>query len=227
MDAIPVHMINGAWGLLAVGLFASPSRLETVLGHSNHVGFFYSFGHNGADGLLLAAQIVGMLFILGWVMCIMLPFFVWLDWRGWFRSDPLEEIVGLDTSYHGGLMLGGEDQINPEYVSAFNKRREENVRRRSERNPNISNTLLSEFDHEEENFSGEMDKSGGSTNGVSTKFQTEDAPRSFDAAALEAAVEKSEKLSRSFDSSACEAALEKPVPEQPEAVVGNGVSIDL
>lgn len=70
-------------------------------------------------------------------------------------SDPLEEIVGLDTSYHGGLMLGAEDTINPEYVSAFNKRREENVRRRSVKNPNISNTVLEEFDHEEEHYSSE------------------------------------------------------------------------
>ncbi|CAB9512990.1 Ammonium transporter 1 member [Seminavis robusta] len=160
VDAIPVHMLNGAWGLIAVGLLASPKRLYAAYGHSDHVGFFYSFSHNGADGLLLAAQIVGILFIIGWVMIIMLPFFVWLDWRGWFRSDPLEEIVGLDTSYHGGLMLGGEDDINPEYVSAFNKRREENVRRRSGRNPNISNTVLTEFDHEDdpESYGGYEDE---------------------------------------------------------------------
>ena len=128
----------------------APSQLEAAIGHSNHVGFFYSFSHTGADATLLAAQIVGTLWIFGWIFCIMLPFFVWLDWRGWFRSDPLEEIVGLDTSYHGGLMLGGEDQISPEYVTAFNKRREENVRSKSERNPHISNTVLSEFDHDDD-----------------------------------------------------------------------------
>lgn len=150
VDAIPVHMFNGAWGLIAVGLFAAPTRLEDAYGESEHVGLFYSFSHNGADGRLLAAQIVGMLFILGWVMAIMLPFFVWLDWKGWFRSDPLEEIVGLDTSYHGGLMLGGEEKIGPEHVSAFNARREENVRRRSLKNPHISNTILEEYDHEQE-----------------------------------------------------------------------------
>lgn len=145
-------MINGAWGLISVGLFAQPSRLQVAFNRSEHVGFFYSFNHTGADATLLAAQIVGMLFILAWVMCIMLPFFVWLDWKGWFRSDPLEEIVGLDTSYHGGLMLGGEDQINPEYVSAFNKRREENLRHRSMTNPNISNTVLEEFDHDDHHY---------------------------------------------------------------------------
>ena len=120
-------MINGAWGLIAVGLFASPGRLEAAIGHSEHVGFFYSFGHNGVDGVLLAAQIVGMMFIFGWVMFTMLPFFVWLDMKGWFRSDPLDEIIGLDTSYHGGCVLGANtEKIGPEYIAAMEKRKEAN-----------------------------------------------------------------------------------------------------
>jgi Amt family ammonium transporter len=161
VDAIPVHMVNGAWGLIGVGLFASPARLAHAYGHSDHVGFFYSFSHGGADATLLACQLVGMLFILGWVMCIMLPFFVWLDWKGWFRSDPLEEIVGLDTSYHGGLMLGTEDHINPEYVSAFNKRRQENIRRRSGTNHHVQATVLEDYDdHAQDDHShgDEIDK---------------------------------------------------------------------
>jgi hypothetical protein len=68
---------------------------------------------------------VGIMFIIGWVVTIMLPYFVWLDWNGWFRSDPLEEIVGLDTSYHGGLALLGENEVNPEYITAYKKRQEE------------------------------------------------------------------------------------------------------
>jgi hypothetical protein len=40
----------------------------------------------------------------------------------------LEEIVGLDTSYHGGVILGDSD-CQPEYISAFNRRREEKKRR--------------------------------------------------------------------------------------------------
>jgi ammonium transporter, Amt family len=65
VDAIPVHMFNGAWGLMAVGLWASPGRLLEAYGHNRHVGLFYSFTHHGADGTLLACQIVGMLFIVG------------------------------------------------------------------------------------------------------------------------------------------------------------------
>jgi hypothetical protein len=42
----------------------------------------------------------------------------------------LEEIVGLDTSYHGGAVLGDSD-CQPEYITAFNERREKKKRRRS------------------------------------------------------------------------------------------------
>jgi hypothetical protein len=44
---------------------------------------------------------IGLLFIIGFVTAIMLPFFFFLQYMGWFRSDPLEEIVGLDLRYTG------------------------------------------------------------------------------------------------------------------------------
>lgn len=129
-DAIPVHGLCGLWGLISVGLFASPTRLERSYGHANHPGLFYSWMQGKSDFRLLGMELLGIVMIIGWVMCIMLPFFIWLDWRGWFRSDPLEEIVGLDTSYHGGLALlannAGEDAVCPEYISAYTKQRSEN-----------------------------------------------------------------------------------------------------
>lgn len=125
VDAIPVHMFNGGWGMISVGLFASPSHLLAAYGRNTHAGWVY----DGADPTLLGVELVGFLFICGWVMVIMLPFFVWLDWKGWFRSDPLEEIVGLDTSYHGGLTLAGPEEVNPEYISAYQQQRS-NLRRR-------------------------------------------------------------------------------------------------
>jgi ammonium transporter, Amt family len=127
VDAIPVHLVNGMWGLLAVGFLASPSRLDVVYPsrHEDYVGLFYTFASNHPNARLLGSQMVGLLFILGWVMVIMLPFFVWLDWKGLFRSDPLEEIVGLDTSYHGGLALLKDGDVNPEYISAFKRQKAE------------------------------------------------------------------------------------------------------
>mmetsp|Transcript_23669 Transcript_23669/g.33061 ORF Transcript_23669/g.33061 Transcript_23669/m.33061 type:complete len:289 (+) Transcript_23669:537-1403(+) len=124
VDAIPVHLANGVWGVLSVGLFASPARLEDSYGVSKHVGWFYSWGKGSADAHLLAAQIAGVVFIISWVTVIMLPFFVWLSWKGWFRSDELEELVGLDRSYHGEGLAMHAEEVNLEYVNAFNKQRE-------------------------------------------------------------------------------------------------------
>mmetsp|Transcript_28338 Transcript_28338/g.47023 ORF Transcript_28338/g.47023 Transcript_28338/m.47023 type:complete len:538 (-) Transcript_28338:125-1738(-) len=140
VDAIPVHMLNGMWGLLAVGLLASPSKLELAYGEERpHVGWLYSWSRGSGDARLLAAQIVGIIWIIGWCVGVMMPFFVWLDWKGWFRSDPLEEIVGLDTSYHGGLILmGGDESVNPEYISQFKKQRNDMRQRRTSKLNNAS-----------------------------------------------------------------------------------------
>jgi len=137
VDAIPVHMVNGMWGMIAVGFLACPRHLNMAYGTEiEHVGWFYSLSRGSADARLLAAQIVGILFILAWCLAIMMPFFVWLDWKGWFRSDPLEEIVGLDTSYHGGLILmSGDDSVNPEYISQFKKQRTELRQRKGTARP--------------------------------------------------------------------------------------------
>mmetsp|Transcript_3909 Transcript_3909/g.10766 ORF Transcript_3909/g.10766 Transcript_3909/m.10766 type:complete len:631 (-) Transcript_3909:298-2190(-) len=128
VDAIPVHLFGGLWGMIAVGLFASPGKLRNAYGRSEHVGWFYSWGRGSADAALLGVNVVGLLFILGWVLCTMLPFFFALGYLGWFRSDPLEEIVGLDISYHGGSAYHG-DTVNAEHLRAFMLRKS---RRRSD-----------------------------------------------------------------------------------------------
>ncbi len=134
-DAIPVHGFGGLWGVIAVGLFASPRRLLNYYDSADHPGLFYSWGMGKSDFRLLGAQVVGALFILGWVLVFMLPFFVWLDWRGMLRSDPLEELVGLDTSYHGGMALisNNDSEIKAEHITAYRNRQIElsNMRRRS------------------------------------------------------------------------------------------------
>ena len=83
VNAIPVHMVNGCWGLIATGLFSSPSLLELTYGvkATNHPGFFYSFKNGGADVNLLVCQFMAILFILGWTFVTMFPFFIWLNYR--------------------------------------------------------------------------------------------------------------------------------------------------
>ncbi len=102
VDAIPVHLVGGIWGVIATGLFSSPQGLSDLFGHEpKHVGWFYSWDRGSGDFALLGCQLVGLLFICGWIFSIMTPFFLFLNYMGIFRSDSLEEVVGLDVSYHG------------------------------------------------------------------------------------------------------------------------------
>lgn len=114
VDAIPVHMAGGIWGMIATGLFASPRKLELAYGNSEHVGLFLSWGRGSSDASLLGCQIICLLFIIGWTLFTMLPFFIWLNYKGWLRSDSLEELVGLDISYHGEF-----NEINTEVKKEF------------------------------------------------------------------------------------------------------------
>ena len=98
VDAIPVHFANGAWGLIAVGLF-SDARLQAVAGYeTSSQGWFNDFGNAN----LLLAEFCAILWICSWVAALMVPFFFMLNVLGIFRVDPLEEEVGLDISHHRG-----------------------------------------------------------------------------------------------------------------------------
>jgi Amt family ammonium transporter len=101
VDAIPVHFGNGAWGCIAVGLFAEPVRTTAAYGDHGHYGIFY-IGNGSTDAALLGAQICGVLWVIGWVGVIMTPYFLVLNTLGLFRVDALEEEVGLDISHHKG-----------------------------------------------------------------------------------------------------------------------------
>lgn len=95
VDAIPVHFANGAWGCIAVAIFADPELVEAAYGTKTG-GILYG------DVDLLGCEFAGVFFIIGWVAMLMTPFFIVLKTIGWFRVDALEEEVGLDISHHGG-----------------------------------------------------------------------------------------------------------------------------
>lgn len=99
VDAVPVHFACGAWGVLAVGLFAD-AELQGIAGFSTaHQGVFIS---NFKDWNLLLVQFLAILWICAWVFAVMTPFFYALMAFGMFRVDALEEEVGLDISHHRG-----------------------------------------------------------------------------------------------------------------------------
>mmetsp|Transcript_5802 Transcript_5802/g.12640 ORF Transcript_5802/g.12640 Transcript_5802/m.12640 type:complete len:564 (+) Transcript_5802:424-2115(+) len=122
VDAIPVHCIGGCWGAMAVGLFATPQYMENAYGTSTHVGWFYEWSRGSGNFNLLGCQLIGILFIGGWVTAIMLPFFSLLNFLGWLRADPLNELVGLDLSYHGGSYRRRGDSLSSEHLEAFRRR---------------------------------------------------------------------------------------------------------
>ena len=74
----------------------------TIQNKDPNEGLFYEWGSGGNGGWLIAAQICGLLFIIGWVTVLMTPFFMALNAAGMFRVDALEEEVGLDISHHRG-----------------------------------------------------------------------------------------------------------------------------
>jgi Amt family ammonium transporter len=156
VDAIPVHFSNGVWGVIAVGLLAKPEYLQQVYGLSYDddntntalpaAGWLYEWARGSANGKLLAAQLVGLLFIMAWATALMFPFFTFLDFMGWFRADSLEELVGLDVSYHGG------EENNGEYVEAMKvkKRMEQRTgllfKRRNKHDPTDEDELQQDLE---------------------------------------------------------------------------------
>jgi Ammonium Transporter Family len=62
----------------------------------------YEWGRGSGDFTLIGIQLIGVLFIFGWVFTVMGTFFYFMNWMGWLRIDPLEEAVGMDISRHKG-----------------------------------------------------------------------------------------------------------------------------
>jgi len=124
VDAIPVHFGNGIWGCIAVGLFAEQSRLDNAYDTTHGMyGLFY-----GGGVKLIGAQIVGVLWIIGWVSVIMTPYFIVLNMLGMFRVDALEEEVGLDISHHKGAaydLSGPTEEAAEKYELSMSQRKVE------------------------------------------------------------------------------------------------------
>lgn len=111
LDATPVHLFCGMWGLIAVGFFAQTEFVMQVGGFEEATpaikGIFY-----GGNGALLACQVIEILVILAWVTVFITPYFKFLKWRGWLRISKGQEDIGLDESSHGGAAYPELQQIH-------------------------------------------------------------------------------------------------------------------
>ena len=91
VGAVAVHCVNGIWGTLAVGLFATTS----VPGNDTFNGLFYGGGFS-----LLGKQALGVLTVGAWTAVTMtLVFFIIKKTNG-LRVSREEEIKGLDATEH-------------------------------------------------------------------------------------------------------------------------------
>ena len=92
VGAVAVHMMNGIWGTIAVGLFATTS----APGNDSVVGLFYGGGFKQ-----LGLQCLGVLTVGAWAAITMTIVFLVIKAVFGLRVSEEEEIVGLDVMEHG------------------------------------------------------------------------------------------------------------------------------
>ncbi len=90
VGAVAVHMLNGIWGTIAVGIFATGN------------------GQNGITGLLygggftqLGIQLIGMISVLAWAAVTTTVMFLAIKYTMGFRASREDEMRGLDLTEHG------------------------------------------------------------------------------------------------------------------------------
>ena len=99
VGAVAVHMVNGIWGTLAVGLFATdtaPTYSLAAADGSKLLGLFYGGGFK-----LLGIQIVGLLATAAWTALTIYVTFLVIKKTLGLRASAEEEITGLDITEHG------------------------------------------------------------------------------------------------------------------------------
>ncbi|MBD5096786.1 MAG: ammonium transporter [Lachnospiraceae bacterium] len=106
VGAVAVHMMNGIWGTIAVGLFATDTAPAFARGYgdgkffgANQIidkGLFYGGGFK-----LLGTQLLGMCAIIAFTVVTITITFYLIKLIFGLRVTEEEEIVGLDATEHG------------------------------------------------------------------------------------------------------------------------------
>ena len=104
VGAVGVHMANGIWGTLAVGLLATPSAPAGL------EGLFYTGSFS-----LLGVQIIGVLSVAVYAAIAMIITFALIKKFHGLRTTAEEEITGLDITEHG------LPSAYPDFASAVDK----------------------------------------------------------------------------------------------------------
>lgn len=98
VGAVAVHMMNGIWGTIAVGLFSNPKVPGYSLADADGnvlAGLFYGGGFK-----LLGIQLVGFVAVAAWAAVTMIITFMIIKKTIGLRASKEEETRGLDITEH-------------------------------------------------------------------------------------------------------------------------------
>lgn len=99
VGAVAVHMMNGIWGTISVGFFATntaPGYSIADASGTELTGLFYGGGFK-----LLGLQLIGFASVAAWTLVTITVVFLVIKATVGLRASQEEEIVGLDTTEHG------------------------------------------------------------------------------------------------------------------------------
>ena len=99
VGAVAVHCLNGIWGTLAVGLFATDSAPGYAIANASGktlTGLFYGGGFE-----LLGLQLLGFVSVAAWTAVTITIAFLIIKATAGLRVDSADEITGLDVTEHG------------------------------------------------------------------------------------------------------------------------------
>ncbi len=99
VGAVAVHCLNGIWGTLAVGLFATPTAPGYSIANAEGVtikGLFYGGGLE-----LMGLQLLGFASVAAWTVVTITLTFLMIRKLFGLRVSAEEEIMGLDAPEHG------------------------------------------------------------------------------------------------------------------------------
>ncbi len=99
VGAVAVHMMNGIWGTISVGFFATNTAPGYSIANASGeelVGLFYGGGFE-----LLGLQLIGFASVAAWTAVTITIVFLIIRSVIGLRASQEEEIVGLDSMEHG------------------------------------------------------------------------------------------------------------------------------
>ena len=119
VGAVAVHCMNGIWGTLAVGLFATSSAPGYSIASASGeqlTGLFYGGGLK-----LLGLQITGILSVAAWTAVTITITFLIIRKTVGLRVSREEETLGLDITEHGLPSAYAGFAMLPEYIDEGDK----------------------------------------------------------------------------------------------------------